>query len=43
VDTAEADLERMARIDETVSRFTAGKTVVKSIVVKNKLVNLVVR
>jgi leucyl-tRNA synthetase len=43
VDTAEEELEKMARSDESVSRFTAGKTVVKAIVVKNKLVNLVVR
>ncbi len=42
-DTAEKALEEMALSDADVKRHTEGKKVVKSIVVKNKLVNLVVK
>jgi leucyl-tRNA synthetase len=43
VDTPEDALEALARADANVARHLEGKTVVKSIVVKNKLVNIVVR
>jgi leucyl-tRNA synthetase len=42
VDTAEHDLELLALADENVVRNLNGKTPLKAIVVKNKLVNLVV-
>ena len=41
--TADADLERIARTDDNVNRHLDGKSVVKAIVVKDKLVNFVVR
>jgi leucyl-tRNA synthetase len=43
VDTSEQQLEILALADETVRRHSNGKTVVKTIVVKNKLVNVVVK
>ena len=43
VDLAEKDLEAMALADDGVKRHIDGKQVVKAIVVKNKLVNIVVR
>jgi leucyl-tRNA synthetase len=43
VDLAEKDLEAMALADDGVKRHIDGKRVVKAIVVKNKLVNIVVR
>lgn len=42
-DTPEKDLERRALQDDNIRRHTQGKTVIKTIVVKNKLVNIVVR
>ena len=42
-DTPEQDLERLCIADESVRRHTEGKRIVKAIVVKNKLVNLVVK
>ncbi len=41
--TTEEDLKACAAADEGVRKHTAGKQVVKVIVVKNKLVNIVVR
>jgi len=41
--TAEQDLERMALEDANVKKHVDGKALVKTIVVKNKLVNLVVK
>ncbi|MBP1656349.1 MAG: leucine--tRNA ligase, partial [Bacteroidetes bacterium] len=43
VDAGEQELERFALADENVRRHVEGKQVVKVIVVKNKLVNVVVR
>ena len=43
VDTTEEDLKRRAAADEGVAKYTAGKAVVNMIVVKNRLVNIVVR
>jgi len=43
VDLSENELERLALADESVRRHAEGKHVVKTIVVKNKLVNIVVR
>ncbi len=42
-DTSEHDLETLSLSDENVKRHLDGKKVLKVIVVKNKLVNLVVR
>jgi leucyl-tRNA synthetase len=42
-DTPEEKLEELARADADVMRHTEGKKVLKVIVVKNKLVNLVVK
>ncbi len=42
-DTPEQELETMAVADETVKRHVDGKKILKVIVVKNKLVNLVVK
>ena len=42
-DTEEKKLEELALADADVIRHTEGKKVLKAIVVKNKLVNLVVR
>ncbi len=42
-DTAERDLEEQALNEENIRRHTEGKQRVKSIVVKNTLVNIVVR
>ena len=43
IDTEEGELERRAFEDVNVQRHIGGKTVAKKIVVKNKLVNIVVR
>jgi leucyl-tRNA synthetase len=43
VDTPETELEQRALADEQVVRHLAGKSPVKAIIVRNKLVNLVVR
>jgi leucyl-tRNA synthetase len=43
VDTTQEDLKRRAAADEGVAKYTAGKAVVNMIVVKNRLVNIVVR
>jgi leucyl-tRNA synthetase len=43
VDLPEAELQSIAMADPAVQKHTEGKTPVKVIVVKNKLVNLVVR
>jgi leucyl-tRNA synthetase len=40
---AEADLLQLAEADEKVAREIAGKQIVKTIVVPNKLVNIVVK
>lgn len=42
-DTPESDLERMAREDVNIQRHVDGKKIVRTIVVKNRLVNFVVR
>jgi leucyl-tRNA synthetase len=42
IDTPERDLEQLALQDENVKRHLNGKKIARSIVVKNKLVNLVV-
>jgi leucyl-tRNA synthetase len=42
-DTSEHDLETLCLADETLKRHLDGKHIVKVIVVKNKLVNLVVK
>jgi len=43
VDSLEKDLEALALADPNVRRHMEGKSLVKAVVVKNKLVNLVVR
>lgn len=43
VDTQKEQLEVRALADENVVKFTSGKTIVKVIVVPNKLVNIVVK
>jgi leucyl-tRNA synthetase len=43
VDTPESELEALARADADVLRHTEGKNVIKAIVVRNRLVNLVVK
>ena len=43
VDLPEAELQSMATADAAVKKHTEGKSLVKAVVVKNKLVNLVVR
>ena len=43
VDAPDAELEARARADEAVRKHIDGKNVLKAIVVKNKLVNLVVQ
>jgi leucyl-tRNA synthetase len=41
--TGESELEKLALGDPSVRKYAEGKTVVKVIVVKDKLVNIVVR
>ena len=43
VDTSDKDLETLALQDENVRKHMDGKKLVKAIVVKNRIVNLVVR
>lgn len=43
IDTPEPELERLALGDPAVRKYTEGKSVVKTIIVRNKLVNVVVR
>ncbi len=43
VDTDKAQVEAQALADENITKFTKGKTIVKVIVVPNKLVNIVVK
>jgi leucyl-tRNA synthetase len=43
LDTAEEDLERLALADDGIRRHTEGKQVVRTVVVRNRLVNIVVR
>jgi leucyl-tRNA synthetase len=43
VDTPERELERLCMAEENVRKHMDGKKVIKAIIVKNKLVNLVVR
>jgi leucyl-tRNA synthetase len=43
VDTLEEELEVRARADAAVMKHLEGKTIVRAIIVRNKLVNLVVR
>jgi leucyl-tRNA synthetase len=42
-DTAEHELETLCLADDNVRKFIDGKKIVKKIIVKNKLVNLVVQ
>ncbi len=42
-DTSEDDLKRMAFDDENIKRHVGGKQIVRTIVVKNKLINVVVK
>jgi len=42
-EAANAELEAQALADEKVKEFTAGKTIVKVVVVPNRLVNVVVK
>ncbi|HXF99340.1 MAG TPA: leucine--tRNA ligase [Bacteroidota bacterium] len=42
-DTPEEELEKLCLADETIRRYLDSKQIVKKIVVRNKLVNLVVR
>jgi leucyl-tRNA synthetase len=42
-DTSEKDLEGLSLADESVRKHVGDKKIMKTIVVKNKLVNLVVR
>jgi leucyl-tRNA synthetase len=42
-DASKAEVEKKALTDENIAKFTQGKTVVKMIVVPNKLVNIVVK
>jgi leucyl-tRNA synthetase len=42
-DLTQEELEPIVFADERVKEFTAGKTILKKILVKNKLMNLVVR
>jgi len=42
-DTSEKDLEGLSLVDESVRKHVGDKKIMKTIVVKNKLVNLVVR
>lgn len=43
VDTDKAQVEAQALVNENITKFTKGKTIVKVIVVPNKLVNIVVK
>ncbi|MCU0452067.1 MAG: leucine--tRNA ligase [Bacteroidetes bacterium] len=43
VEASEADMENAALGDAHVQRYVAGKTIVKKIIVRHKLVNIVVR
>ncbi len=43
VDADKAQVEAQALVDENITKFTKGKTIVKVIVVPNKLVNIVVK
>jgi leucyl-tRNA synthetase len=43
LDTAEGDLEKLALADENVKKHIDGKHVIKAVVVRNKLVNLVIK
>lgn len=43
VDTPDLDIEALCRADASVRKHIEGKTLVKAVVVRNKLVNLVVR
>ncbi len=43
VNTSDAEIEKSALANENVQRFTHGKTIVKVIVIKQKLVNIVVK
>jgi leucyl-tRNA synthetase len=42
-DTPEHQLEALCRADDQIRKYLDGKEIVKTIVVKNKLVNLVVK
>ncbi|MGL4943409.1 MAG: leucine--tRNA ligase [Thermoguttaceae bacterium] len=42
-DATEDDMERLARADEKIAELLAGKTVVKKIIVRGKMVNFVVK
>lgn len=43
VDTDKAQVEAQALLDENITKFTKGKTIVKVILVPNKLLNIVVK
>ena len=43
VDTPQAELEALAMASEKVQQFLAGQTIVKTIVVPNKLVSIVAK
>ncbi len=43
MDTTEQELQALSLADENVRRYVDGKKLVKAVIVKNKLVNLVVR
>ena len=42
-DTAEAELEKLCLADANVRKYLDSKQIVKKVIVKNKLVNLVVK
>ena len=42
-DTSDDDIRNAALADETIAALTEGKTIVKTIVVKGRLVNIVVK
>jgi leucyl-tRNA synthetase len=41
-DTSDAELERLALDDANIKRYTAGKHIIKKIIIPNKLVNIVI-
>jgi leucyl-tRNA synthetase len=43
VDTSDAELEKLALADENIKRHIAGKQVAKVIVIRDRLVNIVVK
>ena len=43
LDAESQSIQEMARAEEKVAKFTDGKTILKFIIVPNKLVNVVVK